>query len=73
MMKKYVNAKEILPPALIEELQKYLDGAHLYVPRKTRKSWGTESGTREQLDRRNMEIQSLYRQNGLEVEWGLDI
>ena len=30
----YVNAGEILPKDLIREIQKYVDGKVLYIPRK---------------------------------------
>ncbi|RIE01661.1 hypothetical protein D3H35_22325 [Cohnella faecalis] len=66
-MKKYVNAKQILPQHLIEEIQKYVEGAHLYIPQKGRKSWGSANGSREQLEKRNMEIQFLFRQQGVSI------
>ncbi|BBH24125.1 hypothetical protein Back11_54700 [Paenibacillus baekrokdamisoli] len=59
-MKKYRNAKEILPPELVEEIQKYVDGSHIYIPAKDRKAWGTDSGTRHYLDKRNFEMLSYY-------------
>ena len=31
----YVNAEEVLPEDLIREIQKYVDGKVLYIPRKT--------------------------------------
>ena len=44
---KYVNAAEILPERLLRELQTYIDGDVLYVPRQTsKKEWGTVSGSR---------------------------
>ena len=43
---KYINAKTILPKALIEELQNYVQAGYIYVPAKEeqRKSWGELSG-----------------------------
>jgi Mor family transcriptional regulator len=66
-MKKYINVKQILPEHLIEEIQKYVDGTHLYIPQKSRRSWGSTTGTREHLEKRNMEIQFLYRQHGIGI------
>ena len=45
---KYINAKTILPEALIEELQNYVQAGYIYVPAKEeqRKSWGELSGYR---------------------------
>lgn len=31
---KYVNANTVLPSALVEELQKYIQAEYLYVPAK---------------------------------------
>ena len=35
---KYKNAGEILPPHLVEEIQKYVQGVFLYVPKKDKKT-----------------------------------
>ena len=44
---KYVNAAEILPERLLRELQTYIDGDVLYVPKySSKKKWGTVSGSR---------------------------
>ena len=39
---KYVNANDILPDMLIEELQKYVQAGYIYIPVKNEqhKSWG---------------------------------
>jgi Mor family transcriptional regulator len=66
-MKKYVNAKKILPERLIKEIQEYIEGAHLYIPQKSRKSWGSTNGSRDHLEKRNMEIQFLYQQHDLNI------
>lgn len=59
---KYVNAAEILPDKLLKELQKYIDGEVLYIPKaSTKKKWGTASGSRLFYQERNKEIQRLYK------------
>jgi Mor family transcriptional regulator len=60
-MKKHLNARQVLPEALVQEIQKYVQGAHLYIPSAERKAWGASSGTRDALERRNMEIVHAYR------------
>ena len=60
-MSKYVNAKQVLPEELVKEIQKYVQGAHIYIPNTERKSWGTESGLREELEQRNFEIVMQFR------------
>lgn len=60
---KYKNAAEILPERLLKELQAYLDGGLLYIPKaSTKKEWGAESGTRAFYRERNEEMKKLYRE-----------
>ena len=48
---KYINANEILPVRLVEELQKYMQAGYIYIPAKTEqhKSWGELSGYRKDI------------------------
>lgn len=65
---RYQNAAEILPERLLRELQTYLDGELLYVPRaSTKKDWGADSGSRAFYRERNQEIRRLYRE-GVSME-----
>ncbi|RKN79249.1 CD3324 family protein [Paenibacillus ginsengarvi] len=64
--KKYVNAKDVLPEHLIEEIQKFVQGQHVYIPQVNRKPWGTVSGMRIELDERNRAIILCY-QGGLTI------
>ena len=45
---KYKNASSLLPAALVEQLQDYLQGEYLYIPKKEdqHKSWGDQTGSR---------------------------
>lgn len=45
----YIKASDVLPEELISEIQKYIDGQMLYVPRKGEEhsGWGEKSGIRE--------------------------
>jgi hypothetical protein len=54
----YLNADGVLPPELLTEIQKYVQGALVYVPRRgpERLGWGRRNGTRAELDRRNAAI-----------------
>lgn len=59
---KYLNAAEILPEHLLKELQKYVDGELLYVPKtSTKKEWGAVNGSRVFYQERNKEIQRLFQ------------
>lgn len=58
----YAKAEDVLPKHLVEEIQQYVDGQLLYIPRKNENSmsWGEKSGTREKLVERNQTIVSRY-------------
>jgi Mor family transcriptional regulator len=60
-MTKYVNAKHVLPEHLVKEIQKYVQGQHLYIPRSERQAWGTGTGIREELKLRNKEMFQMYK------------
>jgi RimJ/RimL family protein N-acetyltransferase len=53
---KYRNAIELLPPQLLQELQRYAQGETLYVPRIKRKSWGEGTGAKTFFSERNENI-----------------
>ena len=57
----YTNAEEVLPPDLLNEVQKYVQGEQIYVPRSgdTRLGWGVKNGTRHMLEKRNSRIKEL--------------
>ncbi len=58
----YINAEEILPLELIEEIWQYVDGENIYIPRKTdnRHGWGTCTRIRQELSVRNQQIYKEY-------------
>ncbi len=64
----YKNGKDILPPNLLKQLQNYIQGEIIYVPKKEQKraGWGENNGTRVLIERRNKEIYRLYS-NGASV------
>ena len=58
----YIKAEEILPEELIRQIQKYVDGVYIYIPRKpgTRHAWGQETDYKAELKVRNDRIRSDY-------------
>ena len=66
---KYRNANKVLPENLIMEIQKYVQGETLYIPKpETRRlKWGTSSGGRRMLDRRNEAIRNSFM-NGSSIQ-----
>lgn len=65
---KYVNADLVLPQQLLQEVQKYMQGGMLYIPKPEgqRKRWGESSGGRSYLSARNQSIREHYA-SGLSV------
>ncbi|HEX9896253.1 MAG TPA: CD3324 family protein [Dehalococcoidales bacterium] len=58
---KYKKASDILPDELLREVQKYIDGEALYIPKgKARKKWGEASGGRIFFLQRNEEIRNKF-------------
>ncbi len=65
---KYINAAEILPEKLLKEIQTYMDGGVLYIPKSSaKKGWGSVSGSRKFYQKRNKEIQFLF-EDGYSIE-----
>ncbi len=58
----YINATKVLPEKLIEEIQKYIQGETLYIPKQEKEyqKWGSSSGGRQMLDRRNAAIKNSF-------------
>jgi Mor family transcriptional regulator len=56
----YIKAEEILPAELIRQIQEYVDGVYIYIPRKpgTRRKWGQETDYKSELDIRNNRIRN---------------
>lgn len=59
----YQNPIDLLPKELIEEIQEYVEGKTIYIPKKkaNRKHWGENTDTRHFLMSRNCQICSDYQ------------
>ncbi|HEY93741.1 MAG TPA: hypothetical protein G4O15_02225 [Dehalococcoidia bacterium] len=58
---KYKKASDILPDKLLREVQKFVEGETLYIPKsRGRKKWGENSGGRRFYKERNEEIRNKY-------------
>ncbi len=66
---EYLNANDILPAELLEQVKKYAAGKYLYVPQNESdmKSWGELSGYRKQLSKRNRMIINKFKY-GITIE-----
>ncbi|SDR96934.1 hypothetical protein SAMN05444162_0451 [Paenibacillaceae bacterium GAS479] len=58
----YKNGKDVLPPSLLKELQQYINGELIYIPKQQerRAAWGELSGSRKLIQRRNEDIYRNY-------------
>jgi len=60
---RYKKASDVLPEALLKEVQKYAAGETLYFPKdRERKKWGEITGSRSFYLERNEEIRQKYLQ-----------
>jgi len=58
----YFNAEEVPPAELLDELQRYVQGAALYIPKQgQRAGWGEKNGARQHIQQRNLEIAARHR------------
>ena len=58
----YIKAEDILPEELIRQIQEYIDGVTVYIPRKpgNRHKWGQETNYKAELKVRNDRIRNDY-------------
>lgn len=65
---KYKNASHVLPDKLLKEIQKYVAGEVIYIPKpEEKKKWGEGSGARQFYKERNEKIQEDY-QKGMTMD-----
>jgi Mor family transcriptional regulator len=76
---KYVKASAVLPETLITEIQKYVQGETIYIPKppSSREKWGSKSGSRRLLKSRNKSIKNAFTNgmtiNGLAKQYCLSV
>ena len=58
----YIKAADILPLEVIEQVQQYISGERLYIPKKENEkcSWGEKTSTKKELAKRNAKIYFEY-------------
>lgn len=59
----YMNAHDILPEELLKEIQQYVQGDLIYIPKPEAKriKWGVLTGERQRLQERNEQIKTYFR------------
>ena len=73
---RYKNASHVLPDKLLKEIQKYVEGEAIYIPKvEEKRKWGEGSGARTYYKERNEKIKEDYQQGisfeELELKYGL--
>ena len=60
---KYVNANKIFPESLLAEMQKYIQGEMVYIPKppSSHKEWGAITGARKLTAQRNENITKAFK------------
>ncbi len=55
---RYARAQDILPAELLTQLQEYIDGTYLYIPRRkeNRLAWGEKTHSKKETAARNQAI-----------------
>jgi Mor family transcriptional regulator len=64
----YKNSIDLLPKELIEQIQEYVDGKVIYIPKKqeNKKHWGENTDTKRLLAIRNWQIYTDF-ENGITI------
>ncbi len=59
----YINGEDILPQDLLKQVQRYVQGKEIYIPKssKSRLRWGERNGAKLEIAKRNEEILTRYR------------
>jgi len=66
---KYINAIEVLPKDLLNEIQKYIAGEIMYIPQPEglKNPWGSKTGAKQEIVNRNKRIK-FEKENGKTIE-----
>ncbi|ERJ11004.1 CD3324 family protein [Haloplasma contractile] len=65
---KYINAAEVLPKYLLNEIQKHINGKIIYIPSGYESMpWGEKNGSRQYYTNRNKQIKQYYK-DGYSIE-----
>ena len=54
----YVKAVDVLPLEVVEQIQEYISGEVIYIPKKkgTKEAWGEKTAIKAELAKRNADI-----------------
>ena len=60
---KYVKAKDVFPKFLLDEIQRYVQGEMVYIPKSPEnyEKWGTNTTTKKEITIRNENIVKKFK------------
>ena len=60
---KYVKAQAIFPESLLQEMQKYIQGELVYIPKSpdNYKKWGANTGAKNMIVQRNKNMVQAFK------------
>jgi Mor family transcriptional regulator len=60
---KAAKANDLLPESLLREIQKYVQGESIYIPKpkSSYQKWGSRSGGRKKIQERNCTIKEAFK------------
>jgi len=60
---KYVKAQAVFPESLLEEMQKYIQGELVYIPKlpTSYKKWGANTGAKHIIAKRNEKMVQAFK------------
>jgi Mor family transcriptional regulator len=66
----YVNALKVLPKELVDQIQRYVDGQIIYIPKPKNKwcKWGENTDTKEYIEQRNTKLYIDYKDGATILE-----
>lgn len=60
---KYIKANTVFPKHLLDEIQKYVQGELVYIPKSPAnyEKWGDNTETKKTIERRNKDIVQAFK------------
>ena len=60
---KYIKAEDVFPKSLLLEMQKYIQGKYIYIPKSPDNydKWGANTGSKNMTAQRNKEMVQAFK------------
>lgn len=57
----YLNAEKVLPKQLVREIQRYVDGVEVYIPKKSKTRFGWGESIPSLMDKYHLSYDSIRK------------